>query len=86
MPVSVQDLGADFVAFGAHKMLGPTGIGALWGRGEVLETMEPAEGGGSMIRDVQLHDSTWADVPHKFEAGTPPIAQAVGFGAAVDTI
>jgi cysteine desulfurase/selenocysteine lyase len=84
MPVSVQELGADFVAFGAHKMLGPTGIGALWGRGELLEAMEPAEGGGSMIRDVQLHDSTWADVPHKFEAGTPPIAQAVGFAAAVD--
>jgi len=84
MPVSVRELGADFVAFGAHKMLGPTGIGALWGRKELLDAMEPAEGGGSMIRDVQLHDSTWADVPHKFEAGTPPIAQAVGFGAAVD--
>ena len=65
-------------------MLGPTGIGALWGRSELLEAMEPAEGGGEMIRDVQLHESTWADVPHKFEAGTPPIAQAVGFGAAVD--
>lgn len=84
MPTDVQELGADFVAFGAHKMLGPTGIGALWGRPELLEAMEPAEGGGEMIRDVRLHDSTWADVPHKFEAGTPPIAQAVGFGAAVD--
>lgn len=84
MPTDVQALGADFVAFGAHKMLGPTGIGALWGRMERLEEMEPAEGGGEMIREVGLHESTWADVPHKFEAGTPPIAQAVGFGAAVD--
>ena len=84
VPTSVRDLGADFVAFGAHKMLGPTGIGALWGRMELLEAMEPAEGGGSMIRDVQLHESTWADVPQKFEAGTPPIAEAIGFGAAVD--
>ncbi len=84
IPTSVQALGADFVAFSAHKMLGPTGIGALWGRMELLEAMEPAEGGGSMIRDVQLHESTWADVPQKFEAGTPPIAEAIGFGAAVD--
>lgn len=84
MPTSVQQLGVDFVAFGAHKMLGPTGIGALWGRLELLEEMEPAEGGGEMIREVRLHESTWADVPHKFEAGTPPIAQAVGFGAAVE--
>jgi cysteine desulfurase/selenocysteine lyase len=84
LPTRVTDLGIDFMAFGAHKMLGPTGIGALWGRSELLEAMEPAEGGGEMIRDVQLHSSTWADVPHKFEAGTPPIAQAVGFGAAVD--
>jgi cysteine desulfurase/selenocysteine lyase len=83
-PVDVAALGIDFAAFGAHKMLGPTGIGVLWGRRDRLEEMEPAEGGGEMIRDVQLHTSTWADVPHKFEAGTPPIAQAVGFGAAVD--
>ena len=83
-PTDVQAIGADFLAFSAHKMLGPTGIGALWGRRERLEEMEPFEGGGEMIRDVQLHASTWADVPHKFEAGTPPIAQAVGFGAAVD--
>lgn len=83
-PTDVQEIGADFIAFGAHKMLGPTGIGALWGRLELLEEMEPAEGGGEMIRDVQLDSSTWADVPHKFEAGTPPIAQAVGFGAAVE--
>jgi cysteine desulfurase/selenocysteine lyase len=84
LPTSVQDIGADFVAFGAHKMLGPTGIGALWGRLDRLEEMEPAEGGGSMIRDVMADESTWADVPQKFEAGTPPIAQAVGFGAAID--
>jgi cysteine desulfurase/selenocysteine lyase len=83
LPTDVGALGADFMAFSAHKMLGPTGIGALWGRSELLEEMEPAEGGGEMIRDVGLYESTWADVPHKFEAGTPPIAEAVGFGAAV---
>jgi cysteine desulfurase/selenocysteine lyase len=84
LPVDVQQLGADFLAFSAHKMLGPTGVGALWGRPELLEEMEPAEGGGEMISDVQLYESRWAPVPHKFEAGTPPIAQAVGFGAAID--
>ena len=84
LPTDVSTLGADFIAFSAHKMLGPTGIGALWGRREILEEMEPAEGGGEMITDVQLYESKWAPVPHKFEAGTPPIAQAVGFGAAVD--
>jgi cysteine desulfurase/selenocysteine lyase len=83
-PTDVQAIGADFIAFSAHKMLGPTGIGALWGRRHRLEEMEPAEGGGEMIRDVFLDHSTWADIPHKFEAGTPPIAEAVGFGAAVD--
>ena len=83
-PTDVQAIGADFLAFSAHKMLGPTGIGALWGRRDRLEEMEPAEGGGEMIRDVFLDHSTWAEVPHKFEAGTPPIAEAVGFGAAVD--
>jgi cysteine desulfurase/selenocysteine lyase len=84
LPIDVQALGADFLAFSAHKMLGPTGIGALWGRPDRLESMEPAEGGGEMIRDVDLYASTWADVPQKFEAGTPPIAEAIGFGAAVD--
>ncbi len=84
MPTDVRELGADFLVFSAHKMLGPTGVGALWGRLELLEEMEPAEGGGEMIRDVQLYESTWADVPHKFEAGTPPIAEAIGLGAAVD--
>ena len=83
-PVDVQALGADFLAFSGHKMLGPTGIGVLWGRRELLEEMEPAEGGGEMIRDVRLHESTWAPVPHKFEAGTPPFVEAIGLGAAVD--
>ena len=82
--VDVASMGADFLAFSAHKMLGPTGIGALWGKEERLEEMEPTEGGGEMISDVGLTESRWAPVPHKFEAGTPPIAQAVGFGAAVD--
>jgi cysteine desulfurase/selenocysteine lyase len=83
-PVDVEALDVDFMAFSAHKMLGPTGIGALWGKAERLEEMEPTEGGGEMINTVDRHVSTWAPVPHKFEAGTPPIAEAVGFGAAVD--
>ncbi len=83
-PVDVGTLGADFIAFGAHKMLGPNGVGALWGKPELLEEMEPTEGGGEMISDVRPFESTWAPVPHKFEAGTPPVAEAVGFGAAVD--
>lgn len=82
-PVDVETLGADFLAFSAHKMLGPTGIGALWGRAERLEEMEPFEGGGEMIADVGLHESTWASIPHRFEAGTPPIIEAVGFEAAI---
>jgi cysteine desulfurase/selenocysteine lyase len=84
LPVNVETLNVDFMAFSSHKMLGPTGIGALWGRAERLEEMEPTEGGGEMINTVDRHSSTWAPVPHKFEAGTPPIAEAVGFGAAVD--
>ncbi len=84
MPVDVATLGADFMAFSAHKMLGPTGIGVLWGTSALLEEMEPADGGGEMISDVRLYESRWAPVPHKFEAGTPPIAQAIGFGAAID--
>ena len=84
MATDVQELGADFLAFSAHKMLGPTGVGALWGQPDRLEELEPTEGGGEMISDVQLYESRWAPVPHKFEAGTPPIAQAIGFGAAVD--
>ena len=83
-PVDVQTLGADFLAFSGHKMLGPTGIGVLWGRRDLLEETEPAEGGGEMIRDVKRFESTWAPVPHKFEAGTPPFVEAVALGAAVD--
>jgi cysteine desulfurase/selenocysteine lyase len=82
--VDVQALGADFVAFSSHKMLGPTGIGVLWGRMDALEETEPFEGGGEMISDVTLHDATWADIPHRFEAGTPPIIEAVGLHAAID--
>lgn len=82
--VDVQTLGADFLAFSSHKMLGPTGIGVLWGRMDALEETEPFEGGGEMIADVTLHDATWADIPHRFEAGTPPIIEAVGLHAAID--
>ncbi len=82
--VNVQALGADFAAFSAHKMLGPTGIGVLWGRMDALEETEPFEGGGEMISTVTLHESTWADIPHRFEAGTPPIIEAVGLHAAID--
>ena len=82
--VDVQDLGADFYAFSGHKMCGPTGIGALWGRREILDAMQPWQGGGEMIEFVERDMSTWAPLPHKFEAGTPNIAGAVGLGAAVD--
>jgi len=82
--IDVEALGCDFYAFSAHKMCGPTGIGALWGRPELLEAMPPFQGGGEMISEVRLEGSTWAPVPAKFEAGTPAIAEAVGFGAAVD--
>ena len=84
MPLDVQALGADVVAFTGHKMCGPTGIGVLWGRKELLEELPPFLGGGEMIEAVTMASSTFAPVPHKFEAGTPPIAQAVGLGAAVD--
>jgi cysteine desulfurase/selenocysteine lyase len=84
LPLDVATLGADFLAWSGHKMLGPTGIGCLWGRAELLEEMGPLEGGGEMISDVGLYESRWAPVPHKFEAGTPPIVEAVGLGAAVD--
>jgi cysteine desulfurase/selenocysteine lyase len=83
-PVDVVALGADFVAFSSHKMLGPTGIGVLWGRMDALEETEPFEGGGEMISDVTLFDATWAEIPHRFEAGTPPIVEAVGLHAAID--
>ncbi|MBM9505628.1 cysteine desulfurase [Actinacidiphila acididurans] len=84
MVMDVQALGADFVAFTGHKMLGPTGIGVLWGRQELLEDLPPFLGGGEMIETVSMHSSTYAPAPHKFEAGTPPIAQAIGLGTAVD--
>lgn len=82
--VDVQDLGVDFYAFSGHKMCGPTGIGVLWGRMEILEAMSPYQGGGEMIDIVGRDESSWAAVPHKFEAGTPNIAGAIGMGAAVD--
>lgn len=84
MPVDVQELDADFLCFSGHKMLGPTGIGILYGKRALLEDMPPFMGGGSMIRTVHLRESTWADLPAKFEAGTPAIAEAIGLGAAVD--
>ncbi|HET9674395.1 MAG TPA: cysteine desulfurase [Gaiellaceae bacterium] len=83
-PVDVQALGADFVAISSHKMCGPSGIGALWGRRELLEQMSPFQLGGEMIRSVKLDKTSWNELPYKFEAGTPAIAEAVGFGAAVD--
>jgi cysteine desulfurase/selenocysteine lyase len=82
--VNVQDLDIDFLAFSGHKMCGPTGIGVLWGRRKHLEAMPPFLGGGSMIKSVELRHSTWNDLPWKFEAGTPAIAEAIGLGAAVD--
>jgi len=82
--VDVQTLGADFYAFSGHKMCGPTGIGVLWGRRDMLERMSPYQGGGEMIHIVGRDASSWAAVPHKFEAGTPNIAGAIGLGAAID--
>jgi cysteine desulfurase / selenocysteine lyase len=83
-PIDVQTLGCDFLAFSAHKMCGPSGVGALWGRRGLLEAMEPFNLGGHMIKKVQFEETTWGELPHKFEAGTSPIAEAVGFGAAID--
>ena len=84
LPVDVNELGCDFYAFSGHKMLGPTGIGVLWGKTEHLEEMDPFMGGGEMINTVTMESSTWNDIPYKFEAGTPNFAQAVGLGAAID--
>jgi len=84
LPVDVKELGCDFYAFSGHKMLGPTGIGVLWGKTEHLEGMDPFMGGGEMINTVTMESSTWNDIPYKFEAGTPNFAQAVGLGAAID--
>jgi cysteine desulfurase/selenocysteine lyase len=84
MRVDVQALDVDFLAISGHKMCGPSGIGALWGRGELLQRMEPFLLGGHMINSVSLEKTTWGELPHKFEAGTSPIAEAVGLGAAID--
>jgi cysteine desulfurase/selenocysteine lyase len=84
VPTDVAAMGADFLAFSAHKMCGPTGIGVLWGREELLEAMPPFLGGGDMISDVRLDGFTANELPVKFEAGTPPIAEAIGLGAAID--
>ena len=82
--VDVQDLGIDFLCVSGHKMLGPTGIGVVWGKKELLEKMDPVYGGGDMIEEVFYDKATWAPIPHKFEAGTPPYVEAIGLGAAVD--
>jgi len=83
-PIDVQALDIDFLAFSGHKMLGPTGIGVLWGKREILNSMPPFMGGGDVIREVHLRHSTWNELPWKFEAGTQAIAQAIGLAAAVD--
>ena len=84
VPLDVQALGVDFLAISGHKLCGPSGIGALWGRGELLQRMEPFLTGGHMISSVRLDRTTWGELPHKFEAGTAPMAEAVGLGAALD--
>ena len=84
IPVDVVASGADIVGFTGHKVVGPTGIGVLWGKREILDQLPPFLGGGEMIETVAMERSTYAGIPHKFEAGTPPIVEAVGLGAAVD--
>lgn len=84
MPVNVQELGVDFLAFSGHKMCAPTGIGVLWGRRKLLEAMPPFLGGGSMIKTVELRSTTYADIPARFEAGTPAVGEAIALGEAVD--
>ena len=86
MPVDVDALGADFYAFSGHKLYGPTGVGVLWGRREILEAMPPWQGGGSMIKQVDFESSTWNDLPYKFEAGTSSFGPAVGLGRAIDYV
>lgn len=86
VPVDMQDIDCDFYALSGHKLYGPTGIGVLYGKRAVLETMEPFEGGGDMIKSVAFSGSVWADVPARFEAGTPPIMQAIGLGFAIDYV
>jgi len=84
LAIDVQALGVDFFAISGHKLCGPSGIGALWGRGDLLQAMEPFLTGGHMISSVRLEKTTWGELPHKFEAGTAPMAEAVGLGAAID--
>jgi cysteine desulfurase/selenocysteine lyase len=84
--IDVQAIGADFYVFTGHKLYGPTGIGVLYGRRDLLEAMPPFMGGGDMIGTVSFERSTWAEVPHKFEAGTPAIIEAIGLGAAIDYV
>ena len=84
MKVDITNLGCDFYAFSAHKMLGPTGVGVLWARKELLENMRPFQGGGDMIREVHKYETTWNDLPYKFEAGTPNVADVICFSAAID--
>src|SRR6201996_2925833 len=86
LPVDVQDIDCDFYAFTGHKIYGPTGIGALYGKHKHLEAMRPFNGGGEMIREVSRDDVTYSDPTHKFEAGTPPIVEAIGLGAAIDYV
>ena len=86
LPVDVQAVDVDFLAFTGHKVTGPTGIGVLWGRTELLDQLPPFLGGGEMIATVSMEGSTWAPIPHKFEAGTPPIVEAIGLGAALDYV
>ena len=82
--IDVRALGCDFLAFSSHKLCGPTGVGVLWGRAELLEKMSPFNFGGEMIRKVTVEETSWNVLPYKFEAGTPPIGEAVGMGAAID--
>src|SRR5262249_37482346 len=86
MPVDVRELGCDFYAFSSHKTYGPTGVGVLYGRAELLETMPPYQGGGDMIRSVTFEKTTYNDLPYKFEAGTPNIAGGIAFGTALDYV
>jgi len=85
-PVDVLEVDADFYAMTGHKLYGPTGIGALYGKREMLERLQPFNGGGEMIREVKMDEITYGDPPHRFEAGTPPIVQAIGLGAAIDYV
>ena len=86
LPVDVKDIGCDFYTFSSHKLYGPSGVGVLWGRSSILLDMPPFIGGGDMIDNVDIESSTFADPPHRFEAGTPPIAEVIAFGSAIDFV